>query len=156
MTLFKIQTFQSRQQVLQSQIFNASLIVHAPLRVYTGWSILFCLILTSWYDKNNICMKKIVVGICSVYRDILSKTDNQEIQKLLHSKKLNLKICAIFTLNQLSILRLLEASIGTWVSYYMVILKYNFIFPSEADRTHQLMDFCLLHNYDFSRFYSFS
>ena len=42
----------------------------------TGWSISILYTLYCSYDKNNICTKKIVVGICSVHRDISSKTNN--------------------------------------------------------------------------------
>ena len=58
----------------------------------TGWSILFLYTLNSFHDKNNTHTKKIVVGICSVYRGISSKTINLENSKFLHSKKLNWKL----------------------------------------------------------------
>ena len=47
------------------------------------------------YDKNNICTKKIVVGICSVHRDISSKTNNLIFLKFLLSKKLILELGSI-------------------------------------------------------------
>ena len=36
----------------------------------TGWSISILHILTGWYDKNNACMKKIVVDLFSVHPEI--------------------------------------------------------------------------------------
>ena len=51
--------------------------------------------LSGSYDKNNICMKKIVVGICSVHRDISSKTNNLKFSKFLLSEKLILELGSI-------------------------------------------------------------
>ena len=48
---------------------------------------------------NNICTKKIVVGICSVHRDISSKTNNLEIFKFLLSKKSILELGSILPQN---------------------------------------------------------
>ena len=42
----------------------------------TGWSISILYTLYCSYDKNDVCMKKNLVGICSVHRDFSSKTNN--------------------------------------------------------------------------------
>ena len=65
----------------------------------TGWSISILYNLTGWYDKNNVCTKKIVVDLFSVYRDISSKTNNFKISKFLLGKKLNLKLGSILAPN---------------------------------------------------------
>ena len=53
----------------------------------TRWSISILYTLSGWDDNNNICMKKIVVGIRSVHRDISFKTNNLTIIKFLLRKK---------------------------------------------------------------------
>ena len=65
----------------------------------TGWSISILYTLYCSYDKNNICTKKIVVGICSVHRDISSKTNNLFFKIFLLSKKLILKLGSILAQN---------------------------------------------------------
>ena len=65
------------------------------IKIGTGWSILFVHMLSGSYDKNNICTKKIVVGICSVHRDISSKTNNLIFFKFLLCKKLILELGSI-------------------------------------------------------------
>ena len=65
----------------------------------TGWSISILYTLYDWYDNNNIYTKKIVVGICSVHRDISSKTNNFKIFKFLLSKKLILESGSILAQN---------------------------------------------------------
>ena len=55
--------------------------------------------LSGSYDKNNICTKKIVVGMCSVHRDISSKTNNQFLKKSLLRKKLILELGSILAQN---------------------------------------------------------
>ena len=65
----------------------------------TGWSISILHTLTGWYDNNNACTKKIVVDLCSVYRDISTKTNNLKISKFLLSKKLNLNLESISAQN---------------------------------------------------------
>ena len=69
------------------------------LKLFTGWSISILYTLYGSYDKNNICTKKIVVGICSVHRDISSKTNNLEIFKFLLSKKSILELGSILPQN---------------------------------------------------------
>ena len=46
----------------------------------TGWSILFCLILSGSYDNNRIRTKKIMVDLCSIYPDI--SFDNKKSEKI--------------------------------------------------------------------------
>ena len=46
----------------------------------TRWSILFCLILSGWYDKNRVCTKKIEVDLFSWYPEI--SFGNIESQKI--------------------------------------------------------------------------
>ena len=65
----------------------------------TGWSISILHNLTGWYDNNNACTKKIVVDLCSVYRDISTKTNNLKISKFLLCKKLNLNLESISAQN---------------------------------------------------------
>ena len=65
----------------------------------TGWSISFLYTLYDWYDKNNVCMKNFLVGICSVHRDISSKTNNWKFSKFLLSKKYILDLGSILAQN---------------------------------------------------------
>ena len=48
--------------------------------IHTRWSISFFYTLTGWFDNNNVCMKKNMVDIFSVYPDILF--DNKKSEKI--------------------------------------------------------------------------
>ena len=78
---------------------NGYLIQQKITGTHTGWSISFLYTLYDWYDKNNVCMKIFLVGICSVHRDISSKTNNWKFSKFLLSKKYILDLGSILAQN---------------------------------------------------------
>ena len=55
--------------------------------------------LSGSYDKGGVCTRGIVMGICSVHRDISSKINNFKIFKFLLSKKLILESGSILAQN---------------------------------------------------------
>ena len=76
-----------------------SAVPNCDLGANTGWSISFVHMLSGSYDKGGVCTRGIVVGICSVHRDISSKTNYLIFSKFLLRKKLILELGSILAQN---------------------------------------------------------